>query len=784
MVHRSMYSVRNIYIWIAFIPVVVGIVGLIALFHAPYTGISFTQRDGRWFIEDVDGPSAGLEAFKGKEVYSIAGFRVEEFDLVEDFDYIPTRDGLNHWWRAQRYFSENVKTGLPLTITIRDGESFRDVVIIPSSIPLHRLIASNFTIMSVIAVFTLFVSLVVVFKRPGDIRAGVFFLFAFLVSLMDFTFGSYTSRDIAFDFRVFTLFRIINGIAYTLFPVSFLHFCLIFPYIKGIARNRFFLPFLYLLSVVLAIFFQTRVSYLSLNLLFLGCLLGGIVSMYHTYIVIDSPTERAQVRWVILGTSVFAAVFLITAYIPILFKGYRIAGDMVPTFFFPLIPLSIAFAIERYRLMDIDTLFDGALIYTITLGVLVLIDIWVISLFTRLREGFVRIEEPIPMIIAVWVVILTYVPIRETVRKLVKRLLRRDEYDMDKETLSLSNRLLSSEDIPSILDGLMDAIERTLSPVGAGVFLFDEKGDGVLVTEDSITDDVTRRVVSAALEIETPVLLYTFIPLDELPVEYKGGVLVPLRRGDGISGFLVLGNKHSGKLYDGRDMKLLRVFSYQTALAIENVKLRERAVSKEKEMIDEKERISMDIHDGVVTELAGIMAYSEKGEMLLHRDVDEESLKDIFTRIGEFSRRGLKEIKNIVWAIRSDVTPSDLMAYIKRYCSDLMDGYGIRFSFIHEGISGVNIPPDKRLALLRVVQEACQNTGIHSDARNAGVTFSFRHDLLEVEIWDDGKGFDKDRVIYGSGLKNMKKRIMDAGGSIDVLSSQGKGTRLKVALPI
>ena len=97
------------------------------------------------------------------------------------------------------------------------------------------------------------------------------------------------------------------------------------------------------------------------------------------------------------------------------------------------------------------------------------------------------------------------------------------------------------------------------------------------------------------------------------------------------------------------------------------------------------------------------------------------------------------------------------------------------------------LEPETRLAVFRIVQEALGNSAKHARARQAKVTLGVADDRLEVEIHDDGRGFedpdpDTDRV--GLGLSGMLDRAHHAGGTLRVDSRPGEGTRVTLSVPI
>ena len=104
-------------------------------------------------------------------------------------------------------------------------------------------------------------------------------------------------------------------------------------------------------------------------------------------------------------------------------------------------------------------------------------------------------------------------------------------------------------------------------------------------------------------------------------------------------------------------------------------------------------------------------------------------------------------------------------------------------------VSAENVPADLPLALtrcvFRVVQEAARNAILHSGARQFTVSLRAAAGVLSLTIADDGVGFDAatswDR---GLGLLTMRERLAALGGTLDVRSAPGAGTRLEVSLPL
>jgi signal transduction histidine kinase len=93
------------------------------------------------------------------------------------------------------------------------------------------------------------------------------------------------------------------------------------------------------------------------------------------------------------------------------------------------------------------------------------------------------------------------------------------------------------------------------------------------------------------------------------------------------------------------------------------------------------------------------------------------------------------------------------------------------------------LPVATEVVLLRVCQEALANVRKHAHARSATVRLGYDPDAVRLEICDDGAGFDPDRVNGGYGLRGMRTRVGEAGGTLTVRSSPGAGTQVSATVP-
>jgi signal transduction histidine kinase/streptogramin lyase len=216
---------------------------------------------------------------------------------------------------------------------------------------------------------------------------------------------------------------------------------------------------------------------------------------------------------------------------------------------------------------------------------------------------------------------------------------------------------------------------------------------------------------------------------------------------------------------------------------VEMKKLRRRIEQLENERALERERsrISQDMHDEVGSSLSEIAILSE-----LAKKKPEESEAHM-QEISDLASEVIDNVSEIVWAMnpRND-TLDNLVAHLRRYAVKYLNLAQIRCKFA----APENIPPhhltaEVRRNLFLVVKEALHNVVKHSHAREVSVTVKLVDRSVEIQIEDDGKGFNVEvSAESGNGLGNMNKRMADIGGVLTMTSRPDHGTRIAMRVPV
>jgi signal transduction histidine kinase len=202
---------------------------------------------------------------------------------------------------------------------------------------------------------------------------------------------------------------------------------------------------------------------------------------------------------------------------------------------------------------------------------------------------------------------------------------------------------------------------------------------------------------------------------------------------------------------------------------------------------DERMRIARELHDETCQSLAALLMRFDAALAVK----DPEELRARISEARSLVDRALGEVHRMIFDLRPSVLDDlGLVPAIQWFAARHLEPRGIAVRCELEGMAS-RLPPEIETALFRVAQEALTNVARHAGAEAVLIQIARRGDIVELEIEDDGNGFDPGLVAgpspsgRGLGLMGMRERIELLGGSAQIESSPGHGTRLafRVALP-
>lgn len=194
----------------------------------------------------------------------------------------------------------------------------------------------------------------------------------------------------------------------------------------------------------------------------------------------------------------------------------------------------------------------------------------------------------------------------------------------------------------------------------------------------------------------------------------------------------------------------------------------------------ERQRISAEMHDEIGAGLSGIMLMTEMAKMKSNDEESASEIEKIYHSVDDISSK----MKEVIWSLSAENdTLSRLISYLQKQARLMMENYpGKFFMKVPDTIPEVKISGDTRRHIHLIVKEALHNIIKHSGADKVNVIISY-DDQLRIIVADNGIGIsESENEEYGNGMKNMRQRIRQLGGSFLVESKEGVILTFKIPL--
>ena len=193
--------------------------------------------------------------------------------------------------------------------------------------------------------------------------------------------------------------------------------------------------------------------------------------------------------------------------------------------------------------------------------------------------------------------------------------------------------------------------------------------------------------------------------------------------------------------------------------------------------VEERQRLARDLHDSVNQSIHSLVLFSETLVTTLERN-NLERARQIVDRLQESARQALKEARLLLYQthVPSSERNMDLVQELETRLATVERRAGVRAQIIREG-SQDYIPQTWTENLFWIAIEALNNALKHAQARNMKIYLRVSQQHVELEIMDDGRGFDPTRPHAGGmGLKNMRERANMLRGNLEISSTPGRGS--------
>jgi len=194
-----------------------------------------------------------------------------------------------------------------------------------------------------------------------------------------------------------------------------------------------------------------------------------------------------------------------------------------------------------------------------------------------------------------------------------------------------------------------------------------------------------------------------------------------------------------------------------------------------------RNRIATDLHDDMGSTLSSIRIFSDVAKKQIEEKSETVKLLD---RISNNATALSENMQDIIWTIRSDNdTLEDLVSRMREFGLRVCDAKNIRFKIIvSQSFKASKLTLEQRRNLYLIFKESLNNAVKYAEATQIDLHLNLKSRFLKMEISDNGKGFDIDKVKRGNGLNNLEKRAKEIGGQIDIKSEPGKGTCINLMM--
>ena len=228
------------------------------------------------------------------------------------------------------------------------------------------------------------------------------------------------------------------------------------------------------------------------------------------------------------------------------------------------------------------------------------------------------------------------------------------------------------------------------------------------------------------------------------------------------------------------------ILPFALPLAMDNLALYHDRLESEQQAQQERERIRADLHDIILNNLAVI---SRSSEISLARiDRNPSDVRKRLRATQDLATDTSRQLREFLWVLDdSHNTWEELCGSLRSWGHELAESFGFEFAF-EIAPAVLALPPASlqlRVCLDRVYKEALTNVAKHTQADHVQGSLVCQGETVICEIQDNGTGFDLHANTDGHyGLKNMRKRVEDLGGTFDLTTRAGEGTGIRFQLPL
>jgi len=263
---------------------------------------------------------------------------------------------------------------------------------------------------------------------------------------------------------------------------------------------------------------------------------------------------------------------------------------------------------------------------------------------------------------------------------------------------------------------------------------------------------------------------------------FKQMACIPLSAPGELVGVLSIASTRKNA-FSEHDGQLLLSIGTWAGTAIENARL--HANARRLAILEERERIGMDLHDGIIQSIYGVGLALENVRHLIHEDIDkaneniEKSIEDLNATI--------RDLRTYILDLKPrQLGSGSLLEGMQRLVSEYRQNVKSEIEFKAPKNDPLDeLPKTHAMAIFLICQEALSNVAKHANASKVSMTLWSTTDRILLEVRDNGRGFNEEEINknVGHGLANMLTRVHNVDGDLDISSVEGEGTTILAWVP-
>ncbi len=487
----------------------------------------------------------------------------------------------------------------------------------------------------------------------------------------------------------------------------------------------------------------------------------GVAAQIYRYRRESGHIERQQTEWMaagligaVLGGVAFYGISAIdnTLWPGFLGSTYSWLRPTLQTLLMALLPLCIGVAILRYRLLDIDMLISGTLLYGALTVVVVGLYVGIVGALGLITQQWGGLFASL---LATGVVAVLFQPLRARMQHWVNHLMYGDRDDPYAVLTRLGRQWEQSNQTP---DTLLTAVAQTVA-------------EALRLPYAAVVLDEEIPAASGVGEFGKPPAAEQ---LFSLPLVYQNEPL----------GRLIVAQRARGEPFSPGDRRLLDDLARQAAIAVyaarvgKDVQQSRNAIVSARE--EERRRLRRDLHDGLGPALAGLSFRIDATRNLLARDPGRAD--EHLSAAGEQLQDAIADIRRLVYNLRPPALDElGLVPALRQHFATLQ-GASVQLT-LEAPETLPPLPAAVEVAAYRIVQEAANNALRHAGAHQCHARIALEDDALCVTVRDDGTGLQPSSRT-GVGIHAMRERTAELGGTLEIAAQPGTGLAVTARLPL